>query len=91
VRNGFSSACRSDRDDREETQFRFQNDLPERFNFQVFTSRIGAFREVSTVNLRVSPYRLLSQFSLFAAIPRDGKTIKESSQKWLLIKIYGQK
>jgi hypothetical protein len=49
----FRSVSGSVRDDRDETQFHFQNDLPVIFNFQTLTSRIGIFREVSTVNLRV--------------------------------------
>jgi GTPase SAR1 family protein len=39
----FRSVCPSARDDRDETQFHFHNDLPVIFNFQMFTSRIGAF------------------------------------------------
>jgi hypothetical protein len=66
----FGWASRSLRGDRDETYFHFQNDLPARFHFQLFTSCIGAFREVSTVNLRVLPCRLSLTISFFG----DGKT-----------------
>jgi hypothetical protein len=65
----FRSACRSARD---ETQFDFQNDLPVRFNFQMFPSRLGASREIFTVNLRVLPCRL--SLTIF--------TFRRHSQRW---------
>jgi hypothetical protein len=44
--------------DREKIEFHFRNDLPVRSDFQMFTSCIGAFRVVYTVDLRI----LLGQF-----------------------------
>jgi hypothetical protein len=65
----FQPACRSARDDRDEARFHFQNDLPVRFNFQMFTSCIGAFREVSTISLRVLPCPLSHNFHFSASFP----------------------
>jgi hypothetical protein len=42
----------------------FQNDLPARFNFQTFISRISVFREASTMNLKV--LSCLLSFTIFA-------------------------
>jgi hypothetical protein len=63
----------SARDDKDETQFHFQNDLLVRFSFQMFTSRIGGLPEVSTVNLSVLPYRLSQNFHFSAPFPAMAK------------------
>jgi hypothetical protein len=69
----FRSAFRIGRNNRDEIQFHFQNDLPVRLNFQMFISCPGAFREVSTVNLRVFSRRLSLNFHFSAPFPAMAK------------------
>jgi hypothetical protein len=68
LRNDFLIGVPIAPNDREKIEFHFRNDLPVRFNFQMFTSCINAFRLVYTVDLRILPGRFPHNFSLFGGI-----------------------